>query len=170
MSEYQYYEFAAVDQPLTSAQIKAVERYSTRADVTPTRWVNEYNYANFRGDEREFINKYYDAMVYVANWGTRRFMFRVPKEVIDLKEAKLYCPGNPAEVRASGEYVVFDPDSQEEDGGDWEEGEGWMQRLLPLREELIGGDRRVLYLPWLMLVQSGEFGYVDDEPFDEDAD
>ena len=42
MSEYQYYEFLAVDRPLTIAQIAAVRKFSSRADISPTSFVNEY--------------------------------------------------------------------------------------------------------------------------------
>ena len=31
----------------------------------------------------------------------------------------------------------------------WTEGEGWLDDLIALREELIQGDFRVLYLAWL---------------------
>ncbi|MGW1504274.1 hypothetical protein ACWCQW_38170 [Streptomyces mirabilis] len=37
MSEYQYYEFLAVDRPLTKAEIAQVRALSTRARFTSTR-------------------------------------------------------------------------------------------------------------------------------------
>ncbi len=40
MSEYQYYEFRAVDRPLDSAQLKRLSAMSTRAAITPTSLVN----------------------------------------------------------------------------------------------------------------------------------
>jgi hypothetical protein len=44
--------------------------------------------------------------------------------------------------------VVLDMTSNEE-GGYWEEGEGWLDALLPLRSDLMSGDLRALYLGWL---------------------
>jgi len=164
MSEYQYYEFVAIDKPLTDRQIEAVRKFSSRADITPTHFVNEYNYGNFRGDEHEFLAKYFDAMVYVTNWGTRRFMFRIPKEFVDLREVKRYCPGYPVEAKTAGQNVIFDFVGESEEGGEWEEGSEWMRPLKPLREEMISGDRRVLYLAWLLLVQAGEVDDSDVEP------
>ena len=37
MSEYQYYEFLAVDRPLTAAEQAEVRQLSTRARITATR-------------------------------------------------------------------------------------------------------------------------------------
>ena len=36
MSEYQYYEFLAVDRPLTEGEMGELSGISTRADITPT--------------------------------------------------------------------------------------------------------------------------------------
>ena len=50
MSEYQYYEFLALDQPLTDKQMLEVRSFSTRARITPTSFVNEYHWGNFKGN------------------------------------------------------------------------------------------------------------------------
>ncbi len=39
MSEYQYYEFQAIDRPLTEQEMRELRAYSTRANITPTRFV-----------------------------------------------------------------------------------------------------------------------------------
>ena len=49
MSEYQYYEFLALDRPLTDEQRAELRKLSSRADITATRFVNEYSYGDFRG-------------------------------------------------------------------------------------------------------------------------
>jgi len=38
MSEYQYYEFLALDRPLTSRQIEEVSEFSSRAHISSTRF------------------------------------------------------------------------------------------------------------------------------------
>lgn len=43
MSEYQYYEFQAIDHALTPEEMDELRGYSTRAEITPTRFCNEYN-------------------------------------------------------------------------------------------------------------------------------
>lgn len=43
MSEYQYFEFLAVDRPLTPAEQAEVRQLSTRARITATSFTNEYH-------------------------------------------------------------------------------------------------------------------------------
>lgn len=50
MSEYQYYEFQALDRPLTKREMRELRKYSTRATITDTRFVNHYEWGNFKGD------------------------------------------------------------------------------------------------------------------------
>ena len=74
MSEFQYYEFVALDRPLTREQMQEVRRWSTRAEITATRFVNTYEWGDFKGEPSKLMMKYYDLHVYWANWGTRRVM------------------------------------------------------------------------------------------------
>ena len=48
MSEYQYYEFLALDRPLTSDEMQELRAFSTRARITPTSFINEYNWGDLR--------------------------------------------------------------------------------------------------------------------------
>jgi hypothetical protein len=50
MSEYQYYEFLAIDRPLTAEETQALRTLSTRAQITPVSFINEYNWGDFKGD------------------------------------------------------------------------------------------------------------------------
>lgn len=93
MSEYQYYEFLAVDRPLDNAQQAEVRTLSTRARITATSFTNEYHWGDFRGDPRRLVERYYDAHLYLANWGTRRVMFRLPLSLLALDVAEQYCTG-----------------------------------------------------------------------------
>src|SRR5262245_19556488 len=149
MSEYQYYEFRAIDRPLNQRQMDELRQLSTRAEITPTSFTNEYHWGDFRGNPAVLMEKYFDAFVYVANWGTRRFMVRLPRPLLDVDEARPYAEGEGLSLKAGREFVVLDFTSREEDGGGWEEGEGWLGELLPVREGLMAGDLRSLYLAWL---------------------
>ncbi len=44
MSEYQYYEFQAVDRPLDTAEQAELRVLSTRARITATGFVNHYDW------------------------------------------------------------------------------------------------------------------------------
>jgi hypothetical protein len=48
MSEYQYYEFLALDRALTQHDIRELRKYSTRATITATRFVNHYEWVESR--------------------------------------------------------------------------------------------------------------------------
>ena len=72
MSEYQYYEFQAVDQPLDKQDIEALRALSTRARVTATSFTNHYEWGNFRGDPLRLMERWFDLHLYLANWGSRR--------------------------------------------------------------------------------------------------
>src|SRR6266496_6769101 len=91
MSEYQYYEFLALDQPLTARQRAELRAISTRAEITATRFVNEYQWGDLKGDPRQMLEQYFDAFLYLANWGTRQLMFRLPCGVLGQEAAEQYC-------------------------------------------------------------------------------
>ena len=68
MSEYQYYEFRAVDRPLSQQEMDELGHLSTRAEITPTSFTNTYNYGDFRGDPGALMERYFDAFVYVLHF------------------------------------------------------------------------------------------------------
>jgi hypothetical protein len=71
VSEYQYYEFAAVDRPLTTREQAEQRSLSTRADITATSFVNTYRWGNFKGDPSKLMERYFDAHLYLTNWHPR---------------------------------------------------------------------------------------------------
>ena len=77
MSEYQYYEFLAVDRPLAESDRKILRELSTRARITATQFVNSYQWGNFKGDPAKLMERWFDLHLYCANGGTRRLMLRV---------------------------------------------------------------------------------------------
>jgi len=166
MSEYQYYEFQAVDRPLDQRELTELRALSSRATITPTRLVNVYNWGNFRGNPAALMETYFDLFVYIANWGTHQFMLRLPRRLLDLHMAERYCPADEARARAAGDYVILEFLSEQEPDGwiDDGEGEAWMSALLPLRAEIAAGDLRGLYLGWLLRAQSGLLDDADVEP------
>jgi hypothetical protein len=104
MSEYQYYEFLALDRPLTSNEMQQLRAFSTRARITPTSFINEYNWGNFRGDVNRFMTKYFDAFVYFANWGTHELRFRLPKAGPD-KDSLLYRLAQESPMAVQREFL-----------------------------------------------------------------
>jgi len=149
MSEYQYYEFRAIDRPLGGKEMEELRALSTRAEITPTSFTNTYHWGDFKGKPAALMDRYFDAFVYVANWGTHRLMLRIPQRFLDIDTVKVYCDGEVVSVTARGDHVVLECSSQDDSGGEWTEGEHWMPSLVSIRDELMRGDLRALYLGWL---------------------
>jgi hypothetical protein len=139
MSEYQYYEFQAIDRPLTEEEQRAVAQLSSRVHPHPRRAVFTYSWSDFPGRAEEVLARYYDAMLYLANWGSRRLMFRFPKSLADPESLQGYnvetvdYPSDFVSAYTKGEYAILDIQLDEEEGLDWIEGEGWLDSLLELR-------------------------------------
>src|SRR5665213_1896916 len=109
MSEYQYYEFQAIDRPLSEADRQALRRLSTRARITATSFTNSYEWGDFKGDPAKLMERWFDLHLYLANWGSRRLMIKLPKRLVDrrLLDAflgKVDC----ATLSASGENLIVD--------------------------------------------------------------
>ena len=164
MSEYQYYEFTAVDRPLTTREQSELRSLSTRADITATSFVNTYEWGNFKGDPRKLMERYFDAHLYLANWGTRELMLRLPKRVLDPAVVADYCVGDSASAWTNGKHLIIGLNREDEDGTDeWDiGGEGLLASIIGVRTSLAAGDLRLLYLGWLRCVQS--LGLSDDGP------
>jgi hypothetical protein len=167
MSEYQYYEFLAVDRPLTTAEQAEVRDLSTRARITSTSFTNEYHWGNFRGDPHLMMQRYYDAHLYLANWGTHQIMLRVPRTLLSPKIAEQYSADGHVGVMVTSESVILDLIS-EDDSGEWVEGaEDSLSAIVGVRSELAAGDLRGLYLAWLSAYGAWE---RDEDAFGEEEE
>jgi hypothetical protein len=164
MSEYQYYEFLALDRPLTDQQRAELRSISTRAEITATRFVNEYQWGDFKGDPRKLMERYFDAFLYLANWGTRRLMFRLPRGVLDSKTAERYCYTDTASLIETGSHLILSLYVDREPDDYWDQPGGQLAAMVQARAELAAGDLRLLYLAWLLALQSDEVDDEDTEP------
>ena len=154
MSEYQYYEWQTIDRPLSPDEREAVSRLSSHMEtVTSTHAIVSYSWGSFKHKPRQVLLQYFDAHLYQANWGTRVLLFRFPKAVIDPQAVLPYCRDNFLSLDLEGDYYIleFSPQDDEPDG-DWVEAEGDLDRLIPIREQIIQGDYRALYLGWLKAI------------------
>lgn len=163
MSEYQYYEFIAIDEPLTPKQVAELRSRSSRASITPTSFVNDYQWGDLKGDPVDWMRRYFDAHVYVANWCTCCLYLRVPRGAFDAETLRTFQTETVFSVDGTKTHWLLEWELSESKNYDRfaeEDGRGWMGRLTPLRDELLRGDMRSLYLGWLAGVSAGE---VDDE-------
>jgi hypothetical protein len=137
---------------------------STRADITPTSFVNEYNWGDLKANPAKLLQCYFDVFVYVANWGTHRLGLRIPNDALDLKTAGQYLIGDRVSSKVGKGCVVVDLRSDVEYPEDWEDGRGWMASLAPVRSDLLRGDLRPLYIAWLACIQDGDINDDALEP------
>ncbi len=177
MSEFQYYEFLAIDKPLGSEEIAYVRTLSRRVQPTSSHAAFNYAYGDFPGDPLALLAKHYDAMLYIANWGTKQLAFRFPKAAIDQTALQPYYYGvDEIELTTKGQYVILNITFQEEGGFGWiDDSEGQLAPLASLRDDIMRGDLRALYLVWLAsAVRGSGFGAssesedLDDEELDDD--
>lgn len=115
MSEYQYYEFHTLDRPLTPEAQAEMHRLSSRVNLTATSASFVYHYADFRGDSRRVLADYFDAMLYITNWGVRQLMFRFPTHIIPDDMMKAYQVADSLEWAVEGEYVILKIEIREEE-------------------------------------------------------
>lgn len=158
MSEHQYYEFQAIDRPLDRAAQEALRSISSRARITARSFTNHYEWGDLKGDPRKIVEQWFDLHLYLANWGSRRLMMRLPARLLDrAKLGPFLREVDWVEVWASGDNLIVDiaPDElePEEDWGDRDDESGWLAELAPLRADVLSGDLRLFYLLWLTAVQ-----------------
>jgi hypothetical protein len=163
VSEYQYYDFRALDRPLTRNEMAALRAISTRATITATSFTNHYEWGDLKANPSKLLEKYFDAFVYVANWGTHEFHIRLPQGSVDYNLLKAVVPGESLRIRKTATFVIVEFRCESEWDGE-DDGTGWMASLMPLRSDLLRGDLRCLYLGWLRCAQDGELDEDELEP------
>lgn len=163
MSEYQYYEFQAIDRPLDEADRRALRAISTRARITATSFTNTYEWGDLKGDPATFMERWFDLHLYLSNWGSRRLMIRLPAGLVDRARIEALLRNvDGARLLVAGDHLILDIHRDEVEGEDWDDGAGWLAALAPLRGDLLAGDLRLFHLLWLTVVEAGDL--EDDEP------
>ena len=150
MSEYQYYEWQTIDRPLTETEQAVVNKLSSHIEVSATHAVVTYDWGDFKHDPQRVLARYFDAHFYWANWGTRYLMFRFSLEA-DLSTIASYCIDEfisleqlegvqVLEMRMDGEPGEFE---------EWDTVEHGLSPYTRLRNDILQGDYRALYIAWL---------------------
>lgn len=168
MSEYQYYEWQALERPLTAAEQNAVDALSSHIDVTASQAIVTYNWGDFKHDPLDVLAKYFDAYLYLANWGTRCLAFRFPKGLVDVAAIDdAYCDEDYLHIKTVGNVHILEFEMNEDEGFDeWLEERGLLSTLARLRDDILQGDYRALYIGWLRVMsqQADEYDEDEDDP------
>lgn len=164
MSEYQYYEFVAIDHPLGAKEQQELRAISTRADISATRFRNEYHWGDLKADPLQLLKRYFDAHLYVTNWGVHRFALRFPRDLVEVKSWKRFCASPCLSLHEEGAFVVLDFLTQDEEPEFVEDADSHLPTLASIRQMLLCGDLRALYLGWLASAQSEQMRTTKREP------
>jgi hypothetical protein len=165
MSEYQYYEFQAIDRPLSGADQQALRGLSTRARITVASFTNTYEWGSFKGDPARLMETWFDLHLYLANWGARRLMIRLPSRMVDRHRLDAFLGEvECVKLRVAGENLILNIAVDEAESEDWEDGSGRLAAMAPLRADVLGGDLRLFYLLWLTAVEADAFEPDELEP------
>ena len=171
MSEYQYYEFRTVNRTLTREEVKEVDSWSSRGNVSSTSATFTYNFGDFKRDPKQCLLAHFDMMLYYANYGCRRMIFRFPKKLVSLKTLQHYDYSHAEDyqssimISAEGDYVVVDIEENLEEGfTEWLDCENTLAAVTPLWNDILNGDYRSLYLIWSQFVQAAiEFEMIEKD-------
>ncbi len=153
MSTYQYYEWQTVDRPLTAQEMAELDELSSHIHVTSTGASVEYNWSDFSHDPEKVLARYFDAFLYMANWGSRRLAFRFPKGFFNASLFEPYLTAWSIKLDTIDDYWILDLHLGEAEIDDWIEGEGWLSKVSSLRNDILDGDLRSLYITWLAVEQ-----------------
>ena len=161
MSEFQYVGFRAIDAPLDDDQLHYMESQSSRGEITRWSFDNTYHYGDFRGNAVEMLRRGYDLHLYYANFGIRKVMIRLPQGLpIHKARCAKYLDGESvvwqADAKGSAGILTI---SASTDSGALDElwgVEEYLERIVGVRQQLIDGDLRPLYVAWMCGCQSDQ--------------
>ena len=154
MSEYQYVEFQAVDRPLNDKQFEFAQQQSSRAEVSRRSLTVEYHYSEFRGDVDGLLRHGFDVFLHYANYGVREIRLRLPSglpfeksvgsEFVDGERLKWSN-----DAKGKGGILALCPYHEAGEMAEAWEFDQYVDAAVQVREKLIAGDLRALYLLWL---------------------
>ena len=160
MSEYQYIEFRAVDRPLTEKELAYAEEQSSRAEISQWSFTNEYHFGDFRGNSDGMLQQGYDVFLHYANFGTRTIKIRLPYGLPFTKKVwSKFIDGDflkwNQDSKGKAGTLVLEPYYEPFDSH-WDF-DDCLSDIIALREKLIAGDLRALYLLWLCVAGDENF-------------
>ncbi len=150
MSEYQYFQFELLEGSLDKAQQAELRDISSRATINRSHFSVSYHYGDLKAEPSGLVAEFFDVGFYYANWGSLNFYLKVPQAAVPedvLAHAGIVFG---FECDLYGSQLVFTFSVEEDDRYfDDEQAADLLRRLSGIRDELLAGDFRALYLPWL---------------------
>jgi hypothetical protein len=169
MSEYQRYEFMTIDRPLTRAQLDAVNGLSSHIEASSTHALIEYHWGDFKHNPIEVLHQFFDGFLYWANWGSPQLALRFPHGALPLDLIADYDLDDFVTFIQHADYDILDIHFGELGPPDaWTAYE--LGSFIAIRDELMEGDLRALYIAWLATQRMlGSYDEEEDE-YREESD
>ncbi len=160
MSEFQYIGFRAAEKPVSDKDLEYMRQQSSRAEITAWSFDNEYHFGDFRGDALNMLRRGYDLHLHYANFGIRKLLIHLPLNLPDTPGARPYFARDGLQFlkdkQGQGGILSISPYLEPGDLDElWDVSE-ILDRLVPLRAEILAGDLRPLYLAHLARMSDGE--------------
>ncbi len=160
MSEFQYVGFRAAEKPVSDKDLEYVHQQSSRAEITPWSFDNEYHFGDFRGDALTMLRRGYDVHLHYANFGIRKLLIHLPLNLPDTPGASPYFARDGLQFlkdkQGQGGILSISPFHEPGDLDELWDLPELLDRLVPLRAEILEGDLRPLYLAHLAMMSDGE--------------
>ncbi len=164
MSEFQIVKFRAIDRSLSDKQLEFMDRQSSRAEFTKWEFKVEYHYSSFRGDVDGMLRNGYDIFLTYSNYGCREIRMRLSGGLPFANSvwSKYICAEGltwSADKCGKAGILSLAPYLEEAYDPVWKF-DDYLDATAKLREMLIAGDLRALYVLWLCSAMSSS---DDDE-------
>ena len=172
MSEFQQYTFRSIDRPLTPAEQNEVSSWSSRTEATAFGAQFTYHYGDFSKDIENCVLSYFDAGTYISNWGVTELVLRFPVTGLDMEDIASFDTTiweSELKINRKKKYVIIHVRIHDEDGSGYQEEDISIDSLLPIRDEILNGDYRSLYICWLA-AESKKGAMIEEEEDEERED
>ncbi len=142
MINLHYYEFCTSNKLLTAPQVVELGNRHSKAKVTPKdlvlrQFAPAHNFMDF-----------FDAGIYITKFGDCKFSLKLKLPENNSKDYEV-----PFAFDVVGEQLTWTLNNCEMYPPRFNS--RWLERLLPLRSEIMAGDLRSVYLGWLCGVRDG---------------
>src|SRR5260370_8696648 len=155
-----------IDRPLTRAQLDAVNALSSHIEASHTNALIEDHWGDFKHNPIGVLHEFCDGVLYWANWGSPELAFRFPHGILPADLIDGYDLEDFVKFTQYPDYDILDIHFGEMQGPDeWTAYE--LGSLIAIRDELMEGDLRVLYIVWLA-AQIMIAGYDEEEAYAEE--
>jgi hypothetical protein len=141
-----------------------VNNLSSHIEVSPASAVVTYNWGDFRHNPTQVLARYFDAYLYWANWGTKRLFFRLPGDLVNEAALEPYLWEYHVELEPEGDAFILQIMPCREDDNDWINEGYTLSGMAWLRDDILLGDYRALYLSWLRSAELDDAAAEETEP------